>query len=344
MTTFVDRLAMPRRWMSAAMMSVIVAAAGLGAAGCAATVKEGAAEIRVRNAAAALEAQMLAAPAPPRPEPAAALSPEAAARIADLERQVAEIRAALQQAQAQNQAAAPAAVAQAPAPMPTAEAPAAAAESTTPAAPAGRQKIAKLLTIPTAGYSFTNWSSGKISMSKDLMEKFAANAKRVSDSSNRPDLVGKPLARTRFLGPTGEVFDLADYAGQKKVVLVFMRGFASEICIGCSTYTVALARAQAQFADRDAQVVIVYPGNPSSVPAFLKSVAAIDPKVHIDYPILLDVNLGAVNALMIQGSLAKPSSIIIDKDGLVSYAYVGKRFDDRPSVATLLGELDQAGM
>lgn len=321
------------------VMSGVVLAALL--AGCAGMVKEGPAEVRVRQEAAVLEATMLSTPAPAAPA-AAELSPEAQARIAELERQVAEIKAALAQAQAAT------AAQQAPADVPPPATTGPVAPVVEPAvvaddvpAPAGRQKIARLLTVPTEGYSFTRWSSGKVSMSKNLLEKFTTEAGRAAKASNRLDLVGKPLARTRFLGPTGEVFDLADYRGDRNVVLVFMRGFASEVCIACSTYTLALARAEAEFAAHDAQVVLVYPGNPSSVPAFVKSVADLDPRMQINYPILLDVNLGAVDSLMIRGSLAKPSSIVIDKKGLVRYAYVGKRFDDRPPVKTLLDELDR---
>lgn len=323
---------------AAALAAAVVVAAMLG--GCATAVKEGPAEVKVRQQAAVLEAQMLAAPVEPKP---AELSPQAQARIAELERQVAEIKMALEEARAAAKAVTvdssnlPAPTAPLEVPLPEVKT----VDEPQAAAPAGRQKIARLLTVPTEGYAFTQWSSGKVSMSKDLLEKFTSEASRAARASNRLDLVGKPLARTRFLGPTGEVFDLADYQGNRNVVLVFMRGFSSEVCIACSTYTLALARAQAEFDAKGAQVVLVYPGNPSSVPAFVKSVADLDPKMHIDYPILLDVNLGAVDSLMIRGSLAKPSSIVIDKQGLVRYAYVGKRFDDRPPVKTLLDELDR---
>jgi peroxiredoxin len=56
--------------------------------------------------------------------------------------------------------------------------------------------------------------------------------------------------------------------------------------------------------------------------------------------VLLDVNLNAVKTLDIKGSLAKPTSIIVDEGGVVRYIYAGKSFDDRPSVKTLLAELD----
>jgi peroxiredoxin len=60
----------------------------------------------------------------------------------------------------------------------------------------------------------------------------------------------------------------------------------------------------------------------------------------IPFPVLLDVNLNAVNVFDIKGSLARPTSLVVDKSGVVRYAYAGKGFDDRPSVQTLLGELD----
>lgn len=58
-------------------------------------------------------------------------------------------------------------------------------------------------------------------------------------------------------------------------------------------------------------------------------------------PVALDVSLIAVRQLGIEDNLAKPTSLIIDKAGVVRYAYVGKTIADRPSVKDLLNELSR---
>ena len=60
----------------------------------------------------------------------------------------------------------------------------------------------------------------------------------------------------------------------------------------------------------------------------------------IPFPVLLDENFTAVDKLGIRGDLAKPSSYIIDKQGQVRFAYVGATNADRPSVQSLLKQLD----
>ncbi len=61
----------------------------------------------------------------------------------------------------------------------------------------------------------------------------------------------------------------------------------------------------------------------------------------LHFPVLLDVNLGAVEKFDIKGALAKPTSLIVDKEGLVRFAYVGESYDDRPSAKLLLEALDE---
>ena len=53
-------------------------------------------------------------------------------------------------------------------------------------------------------------------------------------------------------------------------------------------------------------------------------------------PLALDVSLLLVRALGIEDNLARPTSLLIDKQGLVRYAYVGETIADRPSVNDLL--------
>ena len=61
------------------------------------------------------------------------------------------------------------------------------------------------------------------------------------------------------------------------------------------------------------------------------------------FPIVLDTNLAAVRAYKIEGRLAKPTAMVIDREGTVRYAYVGTNKTDRPSVQDLLSALDALG-
>jgi peroxiredoxin len=61
----------------------------------------------------------------------------------------------------------------------------------------------------------------------------------------------------------------------------------------------------------------------------------------VPFPVLLDVQLQAVDQLGIRKDLSKPATYIVDRTGEVRYAYVGNHLADRPSVQAVLQQLDQ---
>ena len=64
------------------------------------------------------------------------------------------------------------------------------------------------------------------------------------------------------------------------------------------------------------------------------------PPEKIPFPIVLDIELKAVDQLGIRKDWSKPATYIIDKQGQVRFAYVGEALADRPSVKALLDQLD----
>ncbi|MBA3709845.1 MAG: redoxin family protein, partial [Planctomycetes bacterium] len=156
--------------------------------------------------------------------------------------------------------------------------------------------------------------------------------------SQRPDLIGKVLPQTRFLSSDGEVIDLASFAGQKPVVIVLLRGFAGQVCLYCAAQTAALCNRITELQKAGAEVVVVYPGPAESIPTFLQAVQTLrkDPP---PVTVALDVSLLLVRALGVEDNLSRPTSVILDRAGKVSYVYVGKTIADRPSVDDLLHEL-----
>ena len=149
-------------------------------------------------------------------------------------------------------------------------------------------------------------------------------------------LLNQMLPQTRFLSSTGAIIDLARI--KKPVVMCVMRGFSGQVCIYCATQTTAIANNYKKFTDAGAEVVIVYPGPTESVPAFVQAVQSLrkDPP---PMPIGLDVSLLLVRGLGVEENLAKPTSLIVDTNGKIAYAYIGASMADRPSVEDLLQAL-----
>lgn len=158
--------------------------------------------------------------------------------------------------------------------------------------------------------------------------------------------VAQSITSLSFTRPEGGEVSLADFVKDKTVVLVITRGNTNPICPYCSTQTARLISAYEEFTQRGVEVVVVYPVESAvhsqALDAFLESSLQklSDPNRPVPFPVLLDVELHAIDQLGIRKNLSKPATYIIDRSGEVRYAYVGNHLADRPSVQALLKQLD----
>ena len=151
-----------------------------------------------------------------------------------------------------------------------------------------------------------------------------------------------PLA---FVDSTGTAIDLKAYRG-KPVVLVVTRGFPESpggvFCPYCLAQVGSLTTKYEEFKTRGAEVLIVFPGSGDQASAFAKKARSYaDGGREVPYPVCVDKDYSACDRLGIRGDLAKPSTFILDANGDVAFAYVGKGQSDRPTVAAMLAELDR---
>lgn len=144
-----------------------------------------------------------------------------------------------------------------------------------------------------------------------------------------------------FIDSKGEKVDLAEFRGKKNVLLVFMRGFPGEVCINCSAQTSRLIKFHPDFVKRDTEVLVVFPGPKDTLPQFLAAGRAKANNAEVPFRILMDPDFAAVDRLGIRGSLAKPSTYLLDKQGKVRFAYVGAYTGDRPSIQAMFDQIDR---
>jgi peroxiredoxin len=144
-----------------------------------------------------------------------------------------------------------------------------------------------------------------------------------------------------FVDSEGRSVDLTVYRGKKKVVLVVLRGMARSerggFCPSCLAQAGSLTKNASAFAERNAEVLVVFPGPAEQVGEFIQRVKSADRLPHM----LLDKECTVCDRLGIRDDLAKPSTYILDTHGRVVYAYVGETSTDRPSVKAILAQLDQ---
>jgi peroxiredoxin len=146
-----------------------------------------------------------------------------------------------------------------------------------------------------------------------------------------------------FVDRDGKPRKLGDYRDKKNVVLVFMRGMTKDpggLCPTCSAQTSRLLANYAEFAKRDSELLVVFPGPKNHVAQFVEQTQTKAKVATIPFPILFDEDFQAVDRLGIRADAAKPSTFVLDKEGQVRFAYVGATSVDRPSMAALYKQLD----
>jgi peroxiredoxin len=161
--------------------------------------------------------------------------------------------------------------------------------------------------------------------------------------SNRE--TGAPLGEDAELTtPEGQTVHISDRRG-KPVVLVFNRGFAGVICPYCTTYTAQLADRYDEIKALGAEVLLVYPTKDADQAKVAEFKAAVEDILKeegeggLPFPVYLDRGLVATTRFNLTGDLTKPSTFVLDAQGIVRYAYVGNAPDERPAIERIIEEL-----
>ncbi|TWU48666.1 thioredoxin-dependent thiol peroxidase [Rubripirellula tenax] len=160
-------------------------------------------------------------------------------------------------------------------------------------------------------------------------------------TSNRED--DGTLANLSFVDTNGSDVSLKQYQGKQNVLLVFTRGFNGSLCPFCTTQTSRLIANHGEFAKRDTQILLVYPGSKEQLPQFIRASNDSGNSDAFPFPVLLDEDLVAVKQLGIAAHLAFPSTFLIDIRGNVRLSYVGSSPSDRPSIKALIDQIDSLG-
>jgi peroxiredoxin len=184
------------------------------------------------------------------------------------------------------------------------------------------------------------------------------------DAQTNAQVDAATISSLKFVDQGGQEVDLTQYRDKSNVVLVVTRGLQSapaaygsyggaygsswpygDVCLYCATQTASLIKQYDEFKSRGAEVLVVYPVLQVADQAKIKNFEAAvvnrgAPAGPPPFPIVLDLELKAVQKLGIRQDLSKPATYILDKHGQTRFAYVGQTLADRPSVKALLAQLD----
>ncbi len=212
--------------------------------------------------------------------------------------------------------------------------------------------VVKLLVI-VAGLAVIGYSIWRQFQPRGGYKFDAATFAFVDHAESNVPLDATDVADLPFVDAAGMPVDLKQFRGRKNLVLVVTRGntsgrgpgaYSGNICLYCATQTSRLIANYKSIQDSDAEVVVVFPVKQA---ADGKQLDRFDEAVKRDgasvgrtpFPVVLDVELRAVDQLGIRADLSKPATFILDKQGQVRFAYVGETIADRPSIQSILEQL-----
>jgi peroxiredoxin Q/BCP len=141
---------------------------------------------------------------------------------------------------------------------------------------------------------------------------------------------------------TSQVWTLASQKGHSAVVLTFYCGWVGHQCPNCVRQAKQIDRAAEEFRKAGAHLVSIYPGTPQQAAEFLKEAGVRNTPLTT---FLVDIHKQAAYAydvLTTDRKDVKPSTFVIDKDGVIRWAYLGKDPQDQPDVQVVLTEAKKA--
>ncbi|TWT99201.1 putative peroxiredoxin [Botrimarina colliarenosi] len=175
----------------------------------------------------------------------------------------------------------------------------------------------------------------------------AASAVAQTETATRP-AVGDEAPTLSLVSTAGEPVDLAETFDEGKTVLVVLRGYPGYQCGICSKQATDFLRQSKKFADAEANVVMVYPGDAAGLDGhadeFLTG-AMKDmkrKKLPKGVTMLLDPNFDLVDAYGLRwdapNETAYPATYIVE-DGKITFAEVsdghGGRVNAKGALAAL---------
>ena len=170
----------------------------------------------------------------------------------------------------------------------------------------------------------------------DIYAATPGGPRPTTGTGRRPNLENKPMPFDILKGVDGQDVNLKDYIGKQRVMVVVLRGFLGEVCMYCVAQTKALAKARSKLEAANVEVLVIYPGARENEESFRQLYEEEFGEGPPPYRVFYDQDLELVTKLGIQGDLASPTTIIIDEQGIVQYAYVGEHRADRPATNTLI--------
>jgi len=142
----------------------------------------------------------------------------------------------------------------------------------------------------------------------------------------------------------GETLELNKINQGKNVVLIVLRGYPGYQCPACSRQTAQFISEAENFQEKNASVLLVYPGPSNQLQEYAKEFSA-DFDLPDNFHFALDPDYSMTNTYGLRWDAPKetayPSTFVINKKGKIVYSKISSTHGGRASAQEVLDVLDK---
>ena len=143
--------------------------------------------------------------------------------------------------------------------------------------------------------------------------------------------------------PTGKSVDLAKDRAKGTTVLVLLRGYPGYQCPYCVRQVHDFMEHSAEFAAKNVNILLVYPGPPADLDQHAKEFLAKQADLPADIQLVVDPDYTMTNLYGLRWNAphetAYPSTFILDANGTILFEKISHSHGDRTSAEDVLRQL-----
>lgn len=163
--------------------------------------------------------------------------------------------------------------------------------------------------------------------------------------STREPTVGQPAKDFTLEAVAGQGSDLVrlgELTGEGPVVIAVLRGFPGKQCPACVGQVADLVKHARQFQERNAKVLLIYPGPAAQLHAHAKDFLQ-GSSLPKPFTMLLDPDYSFTEAYGLRWDApretAYPTTIVVGEDGKIDFVNISRTHRGRTTATTVLEQL-----
>lgn len=167
-------------------------------------------------------------------------------------------------------------------------------------------------------------------------------------AQSEPPALGAKAPDFTLSTPEGAPVALSGLLAKGRVVLIVLRGYPGYQCPYCQRQAHDFEAAAGKFADRNTELLLVYPGPSGDLAAHAQEFLSHSQQLPPNFHLVIDPDYTFTNLYGLrwnaEAETAYPSTFLLDRNGTVLHRKISREHGDRTTAADVLAELDKQMM